>query len=239
MAIWKIHYPAWEMECCGTPFSVGDDVEWIVQLEPPADLTPGVWEDCFTEVEGVLAPLSGEGEEEGAVLRAGGLTALWVVPPPYPSRARLSGLLSVSEHGPEPEEVPPTAGRVRGIQVVTQGFRESAPGSRTYVPVPGERWLRPEPTCPKWFGSFGEEERMTPGGAVFQRQETGVLVALETSDGLDGCDGLGGLDGADAREAMDARGVAAGRDASAAPGATGAARAPGVPGAPAAPGAPA
>lgn len=24
----QIYYEAWQMDCCGTPFSVGDDVEW-------------------------------------------------------------------------------------------------------------------------------------------------------------------------------------------------------------------
>ncbi|MER5973994.1 DUF6578 domain-containing protein [Streptomyces sp. NPDC002055] len=214
MAIWKIHYPSWEMECCGTPFSVGDEVAWIVQLESPDDLTPGLWDDCYSEVEGVLHPLTGE-DGPGAVLRAGGLTALWAAPPPYPAepsqavgspqaaearqvaeswqtaeppqavaapyppRARLTGLLSVNDHGPEPEVVPQTTGRVRAIHVVTRGFRETAPGSRTLVPVPGELRLRPERTCPKWFA---DEVPTEPGGTVGHRSETGVLVTLETPD---------------------------------------------------------
>ncbi|WP_432097418.1 DUF6578 domain-containing protein [Streptomyces sp. bgisy100] len=196
MAIWKIHYPSWEMECCGTPFSVGDEVTWIVQLESPDDLTPGLWDDCYSEIEGEFHPLTGE-DGPGAVLRAGGLTALWAAPPPYPAeppqaseppqaagapyppRARLTGLLSVNEHGPEPEVVPQTTGRVRGIQVVTRGFRESAPGSRTLVPVPGELRLRPEQTCPKWFA---DEVPTEPGDTVGHRSETGVLVSLETPD---------------------------------------------------------
>ncbi|MWA10766.1 DUF6578 domain-containing protein [Streptomyces sp. BA2] len=28
MALWNVMYEDWQMECCGTPFSVGDEVAW-------------------------------------------------------------------------------------------------------------------------------------------------------------------------------------------------------------------
>ncbi|KUJ37204.1 hypothetical protein ACZ90_69760 [Streptomyces albus subsp. albus] len=34
-------YPDWEMECCGRPFSVGDEVTWpLVRLDPADPLRP-------------------------------------------------------------------------------------------------------------------------------------------------------------------------------------------------------
>ncbi|WP_405781263.1 DUF6578 domain-containing protein [Streptomyces sp. NBC_00859] len=30
MTVWQVVYADWEMECCGTPFSVGDEVTWTV-----------------------------------------------------------------------------------------------------------------------------------------------------------------------------------------------------------------
>lgn len=28
----KVYYETWQMMCCGTPFSVGDEIEWTVHL---------------------------------------------------------------------------------------------------------------------------------------------------------------------------------------------------------------
>ncbi|MEU3736011.1 MULTISPECIES: DUF6578 domain-containing protein [unclassified Streptomyces] len=36
MTLWDVMYDDWQMECCGTPFSVGDEVAW--QLEGGPDL---------------------------------------------------------------------------------------------------------------------------------------------------------------------------------------------------------
>jgi hypothetical protein len=57
------------------------------------------------------------------------------------------------------------------VQVVTQEYAETEPGSRTWEPVPGRRSLRSVDACPKWFDDGG--------GA---RSEAGVVVTLEVPD---------------------------------------------------------
>ncbi len=115
-------YDGWQMECCGEPFSVGDEVRWQLSLHRPEDLTsPATWQDSFSE----LAPVAGG--------------------------APVAGLLCVETHGPGPHDVPATVGTVRSIQVVVEGYAETHAGSRAYEPVAGERWLRPVVTCPKGF----------------------------------------------------------------------------------------
>ncbi|MFF1697122.1 DUF6578 domain-containing protein [Streptomyces sp. NPDC058257] len=121
MALWNVMYEDWQMECCGTPFSVGDEVTW--QL-------------------------------------GGG-------PSPY----------SVERHG---DDGPRTTGRVRSIQLVTQGFELRA-GADTFEPVAGERWLRPVEKCPKWFVDPVEGSREQG----YFRREVGVLVSLDVlKDGM-------------------------------------------------------
>ena len=34
MALWNVMYDDWQMECCGTPFSVGDEVAWQLEGGP-------------------------------------------------------------------------------------------------------------------------------------------------------------------------------------------------------------
>ncbi|MFH8565245.1 DUF6578 domain-containing protein [Streptomyces sp. NPDC017988] len=115
---------------------------------------------------------------EPAVVQAHGITVPWNRPAPSPPEpVRLTGLLTVERHG---GRWPDTVGRVRAIHIVTQGFAETAEGSRTYQPVPGERWLRPVESCPKWFQA--EERSRTTQGPGYRREETGVLVELEVRE---------------------------------------------------------
>lgn len=189
--VWKVLYADWQMECCGTPFAVGDEVAWpLLVLADGTDDLDGMdgWQEEFSEIEGPVVALDslagdwladdtdGDDEEpwEVSVVRAHGVTVPWNHAPPRPARAALRGLLSVERHG---GRWPDTVGRVRAIHVVTQGFAETSGGSRTYAPVPGERWLRPVELCPKWF----QEEHLsrTSQGPGYRRSETGVLVELE------------------------------------------------------------
>ncbi|MEV0220523.1 DUF6578 domain-containing protein [Streptomyces sp. NPDC050704] len=32
MGSWQVFYESWQMECCGTPFSVGDEVTWPLRF---------------------------------------------------------------------------------------------------------------------------------------------------------------------------------------------------------------
>ncbi|MGX1545073.1 DUF6578 domain-containing protein [Streptomyces adustus] len=52
MGLWHVFYPGWQMECCGTPFAVGDEVSWQLLLERADDLADGGGPGLLTEVTG-------------------------------------------------------------------------------------------------------------------------------------------------------------------------------------------
>ncbi|WP_028811289.1 DUF6578 domain-containing protein [Streptomyces flavidovirens] len=168
MTLWRIMYESWQMECCGEPFSVGDEVRWPLALHEPDEVTAHAsWEDTYSELEP-----AGDGLVSGP-----GVTALYAG---EPLSRPVVGLLAVETHGPQPDDVPETVGTVRSIQVVTEGYAETHAGSRSYEPVAGERWLRMTGTCPKWFSDETLPDR---GGRGYRRVETGALVELETPGG--------------------------------------------------------
>ncbi|MGW2884228.1 DUF6578 domain-containing protein [Streptomyces griseoruber] len=130
MGLWQVFYEDWQMECCGEPFAVGDEVSWPLLQRDSADLLGGGWDEHLTE---------GDACDE---LFPGGR-----VPP--------DGLLVVNGHGGGPR----VTGRVRAVRVVNQVYEENPPGSRTWEPVRGERTLRPVDRCPKWFDAGTPDAR--------------------------------------------------------------------------------
>ncbi|GGW83085.1 DUF6578 domain-containing protein [Streptomyces lomondensis] len=176
MGLWHVIYVDWQMECCGTPFSVGDEVSWPLLLEDADRVFGGGWHDQLSEVCGPVEDVDGV-----RVVREGtGLPVALGVDPddeedrrPKPGdRSRSVGLLSVERHG---ARWPEARGRVRAVQVLSQAYAESGPGSRTWMPVAGERRLRLVDRCPKWFAE-GEAEQGR------QWKESGVVVTLEVPD---------------------------------------------------------
>ncbi|MFF0088882.1 DUF6578 domain-containing protein [Streptomyces canus] len=149
MGLWHVFYADWQMECCGTPFSVREEVRLPLLFHAADDVLGGGWRDQLTER--VLRDRSGlvVGVGESAAAPGG--------------PARLVGLLTVETHG---GRLPEVRGRVRCVQVVTQEYGETEPGSRTWEPVPGRRSLRSVDASPKWFA----------GG------EAGLVVTLEVPD---------------------------------------------------------
>ncbi|UUA09072.1 MULTISPECIES: DUF6578 domain-containing protein [Streptomyces] len=164
MGLWHVFYADWQMECCGTPFSVGDEVSWPLLLLDPADVYGGGWHDQLTKVAGPVEHVGGVRvvrEESGLTVALGG----------QPRRATRSvGLLSVERHG---ASWPQVTGRVRAVRVLSQGYAETPPGSRSWQPVPGERSLRAVERCPKWFADGDAEQGR-------RWRESGVMVALES-----------------------------------------------------------
>ncbi|MEU7579136.1 DUF6578 domain-containing protein [Streptomyces sp. NPDC041068] len=158
MTLWNVMYQDWQMECCGEPFGVGDEVAWQLLVDE-AVCGDAAWTGELAEISGAVESAGG-----GPVVRTGGVTVPWTGGGrSWPPRAVLTGLLSVERHG---GKWPRTVGRVRTVHVVSQGFADG-------LPVAGERWLRGVPACPKWF-EWGE-----PDGRGYRRDETGVLVSLE------------------------------------------------------------
>ena len=182
MGFWQVFYESWQMECCGTPFSVGDEVAWPLLLPCEGDALGGGWSDELSTIVGQVERVR---DEEGVirVLRADdGLTAALNGDPEDESAAddgasiRRVGLLTVERHS---GEWPETTGHVRAIRLVTQGYAETAPGSLSWTPVPGEGSFRAVDSCPKWFGADVVEDGGTASGATLRRIETGVLVELD------------------------------------------------------------
>ncbi|MFJ4813846.1 DUF6578 domain-containing protein [Streptomyces sp. NPDC088801] len=178
MGLWHVFYEDWQMECCGTPFAVGDEVSWPLLLLDPGIVLGGGWLDQLTEVAGPV-------EEVGGVRMVREETGLAVALGADPDaeedrrrepggRMRSAGLLSVERHG---ARWPEAGGLVRAVQVLTQAWTETAPGSRSYEPVAAERRLRPVDRCPEWFKET-EAERAADGRWRRSR-ESGVVVTLE------------------------------------------------------------
>ncbi|WP_338061088.1 DUF6578 domain-containing protein, partial [Streptomyces kanamyceticus] len=61
--VWKVLYADWQMECCGTPFAVGDEVTWpLLVLSGGGDGLYGMdgmdgWQEDFSEIEGPVVAL--------------------------------------------------------------------------------------------------------------------------------------------------------------------------------------
>ncbi|WAL95162.1 DUF6578 domain-containing protein [Streptomyces sp. Je 1-369] len=158
MTVWNVMYEDWQLECCGDRFAVGDEVTW--QLLVDATASKREWAAELAVIEGPVESAGG-----GPVVSSGGVTVPWTGTGAWPPRLHLKGLLKVERHG---GKWPRTTGVVRGIQVVSQGYREENL-------VPGERRLRPVDRCPKRFAHVGR----AAAGEKLRREETGVLVALE------------------------------------------------------------
>ncbi|MGW1952051.1 DUF6578 domain-containing protein [Streptomyces sp. NPDC001920] len=176
MGLWHVYYADWQMECCGTPFSLGDEVSWPLLLSDADDVLGGGWHDQLTEIAGPVRDLPGDLGAVRVVADGSGLTvALHGHPVDVLAEEELgdvrpgdqyrsTGLLTVETHG-DPE-LPETRGWVRAIQILGRQFAETPPGSGTREPVPAQRSLRSARACPKWF----------PDAAA------GVIVALDVPD---------------------------------------------------------
>ena len=162
MGIWKVFYADWQMECCGTPFSVGEEVSWPLLLADADDVLGGGWDDGLSTFPGSVVEATGElrmvRAVDGLVAALSGDAA--------GADGRFSGLLCVERHSDLRAE---TTGQVRAIRLVNQTWAPVSPGSRTHVPVPGERSLDVVYRCPKWFGEGRSGVLVdldVPGGAL-------------------------------------------------------------------------
>ncbi|MET9828768.1 DUF6578 domain-containing protein [Streptomyces sp. NPDC006385] len=132
MGLWHVFYADWQMECCGTPFSLGDEVSRPLLLGAADDMLGGGRHAQLTEIAGPVEDVRGD---------AGAVRVVRVV--------RDETGLTAETHGHP--DLPEPRGRVRAIQILPQGFAETPPGSGTPEPVPRERSLRSSSTCPTWF----------------------------------------------------------------------------------------
>ncbi|KUL53457.1 DUF6578 domain-containing protein [Streptomyces sp. NRRL S-1521] len=63
--VWKVLYEDWQMECCGTPFAVGDEVAWPLRLDE--ECRDPAWAADLSDLEGPVEALAGiEGDRSDA-----------------------------------------------------------------------------------------------------------------------------------------------------------------------------
>ncbi|MDH6216565.1 DUF6578 domain-containing protein [Streptomyces pseudovenezuelae] len=203
MGFWEVFYASWQMECCGTPFSVGEEVSWPLMFSSSGELLDGGWHEELAKLVGPVERLPGRSlrflrEESGLTVALGGDLGAEAVS--EDGSIRLVGMLLVERHG---SDWPQAGGKVGAVRVVTQEYEEKVPGSRSWTPVrePGARRLRSVDTCPKWF------ERGTVDERGRRAMEEGVLVTLEVPSGApegtaDAADGAADAAGGSPRPAV-------------------------------------
>ncbi|WWQ63932.1 DUF6578 domain-containing protein [Streptomyces sp. Q6] len=113
MTSWTVWYESWQMECCGTPFSVGDAVELPLMITPRARLSDAAeWEEWLGSVEGPVRTVADDDAGSWPVVRDGGLDAALhgsLRRPPH--RIAVTGLLSVERHSGRWPRRPAGSGR--------------------------------------------------------------------------------------------------------------------------------
>lgn len=122
-----VQVEAWQQECCGTPFAVGDVVRWRLvadsgwaarALEPQLRL-----DDVELLVEAVYG-MTGD-EPVGCRLGLGALQVfLGEDPPPAPGELRTVGLLCEDHHVGAPARLPLSPGTVASIRTLHRAYDE-------------------------------------------------------------------------------------------------------------------
>ncbi|GAA0905054.1 DUF6578 domain-containing protein [Streptomyces thermoalcalitolerans] len=159
MAVRWVFYENWQMECCGTPFSVGEKVSRPVRPVDPEDV---LGEGCDKDSKRNDSKRNDSKKNDSKKNEE--------------SKEKYDGMLLVEQHGDAESEI---TGRVRAIRLVHRMYEETEPGSRTFAPTPDEASLEAVDSCPEWFS---REELPTGPGSRRHRSTTGVLVALDVPD---------------------------------------------------------
>ncbi|MEU4032919.1 DUF6578 domain-containing protein [Streptomyces collinus] len=155
MALMRVFYEDWQMECCGSPFGVGEEVAWKLVAYDGKDRRRGTGHGAEAWVENHGGP---DRETVGRV------RAIDLVHQEF-----------LAHHDPRAGEAEELADLPPGTLV----FRSTG---RRLKPVPGPPTLEPVHSCPRWFNAF-EEEEQPPRRVPFRvRRAVGVLVALEVPD---------------------------------------------------------
>jgi hypothetical protein len=179
---------SWEIECCAPPPVVGEWSSYHV-LFHPSDDHPFATERCWSVVPdgptprlirlGVTAAYA-SGDGRGEI--------------PAPGEQRLRGQLSGTVHV-FPPDLPPLAGTVRRVRVVSEEFVLAPDGPPRLRRVPGSLRCRETDRSPRWFsqpereasraGAYTPLRPSDPGALRFEparpspgRHETGVVVEV-------------------------------------------------------------
>ncbi|MGJ5751064.1 hypothetical protein FB563_4623 [Streptomyces puniciscabiei] len=151
----RVFYEDWQMECCGTPFAVGDEVAWRLVAHD----AEGVREGHGYGAEAWVENHGGPDQETAGRVRAIDLVHQEYLA--YTDQRALERL----DRAREPS-------KTRGPVIL--------PSPYSMEPVPGAHTLEAVDTCPKWFEH--QEPGRDPGPHRIRRAQ-GVLVTLELPDG--------------------------------------------------------
>jgi hypothetical protein len=153
------------MECCGTPFSVWEEVRWPLLFHAADDILGGGWRDQLTELEGPVE----QGAERVLRDRNGLVVGVGESAAAQGGSDRLVGLLTVETHGgpaargPRPGAV--RAGRDTGVGRDGAGFEDL--GAAAGPPVLAVGGREPE-VVRRWRG------RAVRGGAHGHPGDPGI-----------------------------------------------------------------
>ncbi|WP_330340447.1 DUF6578 domain-containing protein [Streptomyces sp. NBC_00557] len=157
----RVFYEDWQMECCGTPFAVGDEVAWRLVAHDAEDIRQGWGYGAGARVEH-----HGAGPDDDDTDRArttGRVHAIELV--------RQEHLAYTDRRALE---------RLDRAQAGDGGKPVILPSPYQMEAVPGAHTLQAVDRCPKWF------EREEPGrspGPHRVRHAVGVLVTLDVPGG--------------------------------------------------------
>ncbi|MER6733827.1 DUF6578 domain-containing protein [Streptomyces puniciscabiei] len=159
----RVFYEDWQMECCGTPFAVGDEVAWRLVAYDAEDIRQG-----WAYGAGARVERHGGGPDEEATVRVratGRVHAIELVRQEFVVHTD-PRLRDQADRAREPGEQSP------GLVLLPSPYRTEA--------VPGAHTLEAVRTCPKWFE---REEAGRGPGPHRVRRAVGVLVTLDVPDG--------------------------------------------------------
>jgi hypothetical protein len=134
---------SWQIECCGTPPGVSDQVSWTLVLAPAGGAAQDERAEVGFELVARPWPLgpgatSGlrfdPGDEWPTRLDAGGLHVFWRAPAPQRGQVAVTGRLLADHHGAVPDRFPPTVGTVTRVRVRTRAYVPRPDSPRTLVP---------------------------------------------------------------------------------------------------------
>ena len=160
MPVFPILVDAWQFECCGEPFAVGDTVSFPLELLPPDRFS----RELHVELRGANSAGAVRLEEGGSrqLFRAGGLIVA------AGESGQPAGVLHEQRHGGLPDSMPRTSGVAERIAIGSVLYRKDG---EDWLPVPGTMSLRAVERTPEGFDAV-------PEGKEPPTAEAGMVVYL-------------------------------------------------------------
>lgn len=164
---------AWQIQCCLPPPAVGDEVAWPLMLREDESVDPA----ALLTVTGQARRLPTWGGatlgSQPSLLTLDSAVLYWEPTTRLAGEQRVSGHLTVEDHGSAPDDLPLTHGRIVGIRIVGTLYEEVPPGAGSWQPArPRDVVHVHVPAVMRWFG-----EPRTPVAPA--RLFDSVLVDLE------------------------------------------------------------